>query len=484
MIPPASGMIESEMGIERLKSWLNWIGITPALGGVSGYILGWAIWQPHGLSFGWLLALSILCAQNRSRSFHFIAFLGYYFAALNLPLASLRDYDPAPLAAFATRLDQLLLAMILAFPYAIFAGGKETQSWRAGIGSIVALVSTAVPPLGGVGLASPLLGATAWFPDFGVEGLLAYLLFFGFCVTILHGLFSSRVMLFLLGLSIMAMSVQARGTPSGQRTDAGGLYCQSTQHCPMQQIMIISYPFGQTVRTWAGFQARANLITRLGETALKENPHARLLVYPEEVAGPLDHAFALLYAHFTTALHKHLATAAIGAIVPWKIQTGVHKQRSRTLWSDGIVLIGQHHRVLIARQPAPVAEWDPLAQVLHDDRSSMPAFWSLPVDHKAGTSHPPLDHAAYGKTHLAALICYEQALVWPLLWTLVRHHPTIILAPESVHWEKSPAIGDLEGRLARAWGRLYDLPVAIAVNLPPARLHAARHPAHGDLHQT
>ncbi|EQD56872.1 Conjugal transfer, TraB [mine drainage metagenome] len=105
----------------------------------------------------------------------------------------------------------------------------------------------------------------------------------------------------------------------------------------------------------------------------------------------------------------------------------------------------------------------------------MVAFWRLPDGHTSGI-HPPLDNAAYGKTHIAALICYEQALVWPVLWTLTRHHPTLIVAPESVHWEKSAALGNLEARLARAWGRLYGLPVALAVNLPKTRALAESDP--------
>ncbi len=455
------------MGIQALKNYFSWIRATPLLGGLAGLLLGWSVWQPSGLSVAWLLMLSVFSAPKQSRVSRFCVFFGYYLAALNLPLTSLRDYDPTPSGALLAGLGQLLLAITLAAPYAFFAGGKRGQAWRVGAGSIMALVLTAVPPLGCVGLASPLFGATAWFPGLGTAGLILYLLLFGLSVTVLHRFSPSSSAVYLLGIIIPVAIIPAIGATSNTFATHGGLYCSYAQACPKHQIMTISYPFGRTVQTWSDFEKRASLITKLGDKVLEDNPQTRLLIYPEEVAGPLDQAFIRLYAHFANVLRRHHATAALGALIPWRVQTPSRKQQSQTIWSDGIVFIGQHNRVLIARQPAPVVEWNPLAIFFPYGHPFMAAFWGLPSGHTSEI-HPPLDDTTYGKTHVAALICYEQALVWPLLWTLIRHHPTLILAPESVHWEKSAAIGDLEARLARGWGRLYGLPVALAINLPPA----------------
>lgn len=447
------------------QSLLPRVASGPLIGGTAGFLVGWSVWRPDGLSFAWLLILAALCASRKPRIDQFFAFLGYYFAALRLPLTSLRDYDPTPSGILLAGCGQLALAILLAAPYALLSGGEDGSCWRAGTGAILALTLSAMPPLGCVGLASPLFGASDWFPGWGLRGLALYLILFGSCVMVVRCLASSRAALYALILIIPAAILGAIGVPAVAPPVQGGLYCTHTSNCPGHQVIAVSYPFGPTVHNWHGFVKRARLITRLGTQALKEDPKARLLVFPEEVAGPLDRAFPSLYAHLASALRAHRVTAALGALVPWHAEGTSLTPGSQVSWSDGMVFIGQHNQVLIARQPAPVVEWNPLAGWFRNQRLAMPAFWRLPIG-PSTRNHPPLDHIAWGKTHLAALICYEQALVWPLIWTMIHHRPGLVLAPESVHWEASSAPGNLEARLARGWGRLYGLPVAVAVNLP------------------
>ena len=459
-----------EMEIRSLNRCPHRRCVTSLLGGLSGLALGWSVWQPGGLSFGWLLMLSVFCIPTLSKTSRLAAFFGYYLAAMVLPITSLRDYDPTLSWTLLAGIGQLVLALVLAAPYALFAVGKPSQAWRSGAGAILALLVTALPPLGCVGLASPLFGATTWFGGLGTTGLILYLLLFGLCVVLLDRVsppFTTEIHWFGMILALLMVLAMALGIPARRSASRGGLYCPVTASCPLRQITTVSFPFGHDVRTWPEFEKRARLITRLGEQILRRDPGTRLLVYPEEVAGPLDRGFTRLYAGFAERLRERHVTAALGALIPWRVPARTPRQKSHLYWSDGIVFMGQYNRVLIARQPAPVVEWNPLAQIFRHTHLAMPAFWDLPGGPNPGT-HPPLDHASYGKTHVIALICYEQALVWPILWSRPRTHPMAILAPESVHWEKSAAIGDLEARLARAWGRLYGLPVALAINLPRA----------------
>jgi hypothetical protein len=439
------------------KPWQHG-GLDALTAGLSGLLLGWAIWQPGGLSLGWLILLAIWtgCAI-RTRRLFFIWF-GYYLGALRLPLDSLRDYFPTSQGQWLASGAQCGLAFLLASSFVLCAVPRFQNPFRAALAACFGLLITALPPLGSIGLVSPFFGASSLFPGSGITGLLGFLGIFAFLVAATRALPGKK---WISNISLVLVLSAALLQPLRGFTAKGpGLYCPRSVFCPSGTVVPISYPFGPTVNSWPSFLQRARLVTRLTHDALLSDPRARLLLFPEAVAGPFNRAFLPLYHRLATLVQERGAIVALGSIVPWRSRYG-------TDWSDGIVFLGRTRGELVARQPAPLVEWTPWKSLRDPATHSMPAFWWW---HVSGSSHSrqiQRDDIRLGPHHWAALICYEQGLVWPILWTMLHHHPTLVLAPESVHWEQQRSIGLLEERMARAWGRLYALPVAIATNLPP-----------------
>ena len=425
----------------------------------SSLLLGWAVWQPGGLSWSWLIVLAIWtgCATQTRRLL--LIWFGYYLSALQLPLDSLRDYYPTHQGLWFAFLAQFALALLLAGSFALCATPHFRSPFRSALAACFGLLVSALPPLGSVGLASPFFGASSFFPGYGIMGLFAFLGIFALIVATTRALPEKRKKETLHTSQAIILAVTLVHPLFGITPKGPGLYCPRSVSCPRRTVVPISYPFGPTVNSWSSFLRRARLITHLAHDALQTDPQARLLLFPEEVAGPFNYAFLPLYQRLDTRVREQDAIVALGSTVSWQ-------SRHRTKWSDGLVFLGQAQGELIARQPAPLVEWAPWKPLLNRTATTMPAFWWWHMSGSPKSKQIPRDDIRFGTHRWAALICYEQALVWPILWTMFHHRPTLILAPESVHWERQQSIGMLEARMARAWGRLYALPVAIATNLP------------------
>jgi apolipoprotein N-acyltransferase len=64
---------------------------------------------------------------------------------------------------------------------------------------------------------------------------------------------------------------------------------------------------------------------------------------------------------------------------------------------------------------------------------------------------------------VAVLICYEQVIVWPILQS-VWHHPDVLVAVANDWWARDTTIPGVQLNSARAWAKLFDLPLAVAFN--------------------
>ncbi len=441
-------------------------GLGTLSAGSSGFLLGWAVWQPAGLPWGWLVILAIWTGCQIRVDRLFLVWFGYYLAALRLPLDSLRDYFPTPQGLFGALAAQCGLSFLLALSFVPCAIPQLRSPLRVAITTCFCLLITALPPLGSVGLASPFFGAASMFPGSGIAGLVGFMGLFALLVMVARaGPAKSGISTLALVTVLAAAIVQP---VMGTSIRGSGLYCPHAVSCPERTVVPISYPFGPTVHSWSSFLRRTRLITRLARHTLQLDPAARLLLFPEAVAGPFNQAFLPLYQKLAGLLRERGTIAALGSTVSWRRRRRTGDQ-PRAQWSDGLVFLGRNRGELVARQPAPLVEWAPWNVFLDPAPRSMPAFWWWRMGGDARSRRIPRDAIRLGTHHWAALICYEQALVWPILWTMISHRPTLVLAPESVHWERQRSIGDLEGRMARAWGQLYGLPVAIATNLPPPR---------------
>jgi len=68
-----------------------------------------------------------------------------------------------------------------------------------------------------------------------------------------------------------------------------------------------------------------------------------------------------------------------------------------------------------------------------------------------------------GGQRAAILICYEQLLAWPMLRSAAEH-PTLLIAISNQTWTTTTVVPRVQQACARAWARLFGLPLISAIN--------------------
>jgi apolipoprotein N-acyltransferase len=68
-----------------------------------------------------------------------------------------------------------------------------------------------------------------------------------------------------------------------------------------------------------------------------------------------------------------------------------------------------------------------------------------------------------GGERAAILICYEQLLTWPVLRSAVES-PTLLIAMSNEVWTANTVVPRVQHACARAWARLFGLPLISAIN--------------------
>jgi hypothetical protein len=181
--------------------------IAMGLGVSTGYPLG--IIAASGMQFAGLTA--------GTRKGAFKAVFGYYVAALWPMLPGLERYIGQSTTLLIPLAIWAFTAILLSTPWTIAWTSDRLQLlWRAPL----ALLATIIPPLGIIGLASPLTAAGYLFPGTGWTGLAA--------VALLPGIFLSTpplgsrrrsvVLSFAIGLCI-GFSIEGRSFPPDRTVD-------------------------------------------------------------------------------------------------------------------------------------------------------------------------------------------------------------------------------------------------------------------------
>jgi apolipoprotein N-acyltransferase len=114
---------------------------------------------------------------------------------------------------------------------------------------------------------------------------------------------------------------------------------------------------------------------------------------------------------------------------------------------NSVVILGNEHREAVhQRIPVPGGMWNPLRP-----KGAFAADLLAP-----GT-------VDVGGQRAAILICYEQILTWPMFRSAVEH-PTLLIAISNEAWTSSTAVPRVQRACARAWARLFRLPLISAIN--------------------
>jgi hypothetical protein len=286
-------------------------------------------------------------------------------------------------------------------------------AWR--LPTILILVS--IPPVGFLGWANPITAAGVLFPGLRWYGLAAIVGIMVLGIILKH---PSHILAMLV---LCVLSAQLFPDPpkppdgwKGQDTNFGGLSAQ------------------------AGFIRFYDQNMKIIETAT--NPQElTVILFPEAVAG-----------------HWNMATEAL-----WK------EEASRTLETKGVtVLLGaerftgedskpEHYDVVIVSVGAE-------SRIIYRQRIPMPVSMWRPFCKRGARLHW-LDASVFTLDghKAAALVCYEQVLIWPLLVSMV-YQPDVILAPANAWWSRDTAIPGVQHTVLRAWSRLFQIPVITAFN--------------------
>jgi hypothetical protein len=412
--------------------------IALGLGESTGYPLGMIV----------VAAMPLACLAPGTRKTAFKSAFGYYAAALWPMIPGLEAYwKSRPLIPL---LLWIFAALLLSLPWtAAWTSHRVHYLWRAPL----ALVATVAPPLGIVGLASPLTGAGYLFPGAGWTGLAA--------VALLPGIF----------LSTHALSLRARAVAIGL---AAGLCIASHVRYsgdadPPRGWTAINTYFGDVSQHFRDFAAAQFIQRKANESS------AHVLIFPEAVVPRWSEATEVFWHQSLDRCRTRGQVLAIGAGLPDK-PTRNDRERvtdlrtydfgeaievlksgsTRTIYGptrspvservhNTMILVGAESATFNQRVPVPVGMWRPFSKGSVPLRLNAPGV--LVIDQERA----------------AVLICYEQMLTFPILASMLQH-PTVIVGISNTFWVDHTTVPRYQANALRAWAKLFRLPYLLAVN--------------------
>ena len=164
----------------------------------------------------------------------------------------------------------------------------------------------------------------------------------------------------------------------------------------------------------------------------------RFIVFPESALGFWTPTLARLWQE---GLRGSEVTVIAGAVVidPGgydNVMVGISAGEARILYRQRI--------------PVPVSMWQPWRAWTGQGGGARANLFGNPV-------------VQTDSQKVAALICYEQLLLWPVLQS-VLHSPTAIVAPGNGWWTSGTSIVAIQNASVIAWAKLFGLPVVTAFN--------------------
>jgi len=390
--------------------------------------------------------MPVVCLMPKTRKLAFTAAFGYYAAALWPMVPAFERYiGTSYLVLFAL---WTLAATLLSFPWIVaWTLNSGEYIWRVPL----ALIATVVPPLGIIGLASPLAAAGYLFPGTAWGGLAATAVLPGILVSVNSA--SSRVLV--IGMaSVLCAGRHLLGSHNNINPPHGWIAVDT-------HLGDLSKPF----RDFAAaqfIQQEAN------------QSKARVLIFPEAIVPRWSEATEAFWYQTLVRCRKRGHILVIGAGVPaigiptdderWNVLPSYDFQAAFDLLNgnrtprihtnaslpseridNAMILVGAESAIFYQRIPVPVGMWNPFSRISVPLRLHAPG--TLNIDgHRA-----------------AVLICYEQMITFPILASMLRH-PTVIVGISNTFWVAGTSIPRYQANAVRGWARLFGLPYLLAVN--------------------
>lgn len=380
--------------------------------------IGYSAWNNSLYLLGLSGLFPLLWAKATSRQAAGLVAFCYYAAAA-------RGLLPGTLIFFGS--SGPYVSMVLGFLFLIASSGilampwflvwtRDTSPTAMGWRLPAALILVSVPPVGFVGWANPISSAGVIFPGCRWHGVLAVVATMYLSLILRRP--SNLIALLVLCTLSACLSPDPPLPPIGWKgvdTHFGGLSGQ------------------------AGFLRLYEQNLHMIQTAMDSKASA-VLLFPEAVAGRWNQTTAALWEEPSVHLAYQGVTVLFGAELP--IDEGVESER----YDAVIVAVGSESGVLYRQRfPMPVSMWRPFCA------RSARIHW---LD--------PGVFVLHGR-RVAALVCYEQVLTWPVLISMI-HQPEVILAPANAWWSRDTSIPAIQHTVLAAWERLFHIPVITAFN--------------------
>jgi hypothetical protein len=277
------------------------------------------------------------------------------------------------------------------------------------LSAIAALLALALPPMGLVTVAHPLIATGLWFPGTRWFGLALPLI-----LIAVHRRLETPLVFAVLILASLA--VHARFAR------------------PIADPHIVAVD--TKVGNGSGSSAQA-VEHRLQQIALA-HPNA-LLIFPESVIPDWSAAHDARWASTFAQLSAQRTGILIGTTIPIP-----NTQANRNvLLSRGFT----EHLSYVQRVPIPLGMWQ-----LGESRRGFPLSLRFPATIRVWNRRA------------GVLLCYEQMAFWPAVETMARG-PEMLIAPSNLYWARDTSIPAIQHLAAQDWADLWAIPLYEARNL-------------------
>lgn len=402
--------------------------------------------HPAGLALA--TGMPAVCLLARSRRAAFESASSYYAAGLWPMIPGLQRYIGSVASPLIPVTIWLFAALLLSMPWTVAWSDRTTRyMWRVPL----AFVAMSIPPLGIVGLISPLTGAGYLFPSTGWVGLAAVALLPGVLLSAGEMTSPHRTAALVLLIAICCtLATIGRVGISAEALTVSGWVGVNTH-------------FGDVSQPLRDYSAAAFIQQTATESA------ARVLIFPEFIVPRWSEATEVFWRRTLDRCRERGQTLLIGAGLPSAgrvnhvlpvynfsasidaLENGnsspgtIRDSGSQEAVANTLLAVGASSGTLYQRVPVPIGMWRPFSNVSVPLRLNGPGV--MEIDHQ----------------RVAVLICYEEMLTFPVLASILRH-PTAMVGISNSFWFDDTTIPRYQAAAMRSWARLFRLPLLIAVN--------------------
>ena len=282
-----------------------------------------------------------------------------------------------------------------------------------------------LPPFWFLGAGSPLFPAGILFPGLGFSGLLLLVVYQG---TLL-AFFKTRSMFFLPVLLFFVLISGFSHRFIHEKSLPPGWTAIDTSNEP--RPLLQRPPWENKV---------ANRVLAALDSG------ARVVLLPEGIASfwTKDAVCRISLPYPWNVVDQEArdrgVTVLIGSEIP--------RDSGQHIWDDDLIALGEGGiRVFPARQPIPVAGWNPFSKTHHE-----PAHWG-----KSGMIRIDGQRAYLS-------ICFEDLLIGAHVEAMLFGRPEVVFSADNLWFSKGTSDRGFQSESIRSFGRLFGIPVLRAVN--------------------